>query len=196
METLIIILIVVMIAQTCVFIYGNFFDISRNRESSANMEVVKGAQANFLDEKAAFKKNLDAKDHVIEKWIERANKLEFELDELRKVNGLLKNRTAYIEGLKDSFNQQAEYLWEKDALAGEVDDRTQVRCFVEGMKAGAEWICGAVGVDVRFEIDGRFDAETFKPKTPVGRCDDPSDGRSTTGKRKPRKNGKGDQKKV
>ena len=50
METLIIILIVVMIAQTCVFIYGNFFDISRNRESSANMEVVKGAQANFLDE--------------------------------------------------------------------------------------------------------------------------------------------------
>lgn len=176
METLIIILIVVMIAQTCVFIYANFVSISREREARTNTEILNGAQKNFLDEKGQYKENLKVKDKIIEQWYDRANKLEFELAEARKVNGLLKNRTAYVEGLKDSFNQQAEYEWEKDSMEGEVDDRTQRRCFVEGMKAGAEWICEAVGVDVKFEIDGRFDEETDKPKTPIGRCDEPADG--------------------
>lgn len=94
------------------------------------------------------------------------------------MNGLLKNRTAHVDGLKDSFNQQAEYEWEKESMEGEVDDRTQRRCFVEGMKAGAEWICKAVGVDVKFEIDGRFDSETFRPDPSIGigRCDEPADG--------------------
>ena len=176
METLIIILIVVMIAQTCIFTYANFIDLSHRRESCANMEILNGAQANFLDEKEQFREHLEAKDRVIQQLADRANKLEFELAEARKVNGLLKNRTFHIEGLKDSFNQQAEYEWGKDMIEGEADDRTKRRCFVEGMKAGAEWICDAVGIDVKFDIDSRFDEETDKPKTPIGRCDEPADG--------------------
>lgn len=157
METLIIILIVVMIAQTCIFIYANFVSIAKQKADMANAEILNGAQKNFLDEKEQYKENLKAKDEIIELWYDRANKLEFELAEARKVNGLLKNRTAYVEGLKDSFNQQAEGEWEANELKAEIGEWTHRRCFAEGMKAAAEWICKAVGVDVKFEIDGRFD---------------------------------------
>ena len=159
MKTLIIILIVVMIAQACIFIYANFIDISRSRESSANTEILKDSMNNFLDEKEQFKENLKAKDEAIRWWFDRANKLDFELAEARKVNGLLKNRTFHVEGLKDSFNLQAEGSWEADATCADIGEWTQRRCFVEGMKAGAEWVCKAVGVDVTFDIDGRFDDE-------------------------------------
>ena len=40
METLIVILIVVMIVQTCIFTYANFVDLSQKRESAANMAVL------------------------------------------------------------------------------------------------------------------------------------------------------------
>jgi hypothetical protein len=73
-----------------------------------------------------------------------------------KDNGLLKNRTAYIEGLQDSFNQQAEGEWENIAIFAEARKDSQRRCYVEGMKAGAEWICKAVGVKAEFVIDDRF----------------------------------------
>lgn len=180
MEILIIILIVLMIAQTVLFIYNNIIDKAAQRQAVVFQEQVKNAQLDYTQEKEQMRKNYKAKDHVIEEWIKRANKLSYELDEARKVNGLLKNRTANVEGLKDSFNQQAEGEWEKDSMEGEADDRTKRRCFVEGMKAGAEWICGAVGIDIRFEIDGRFDEQTYKPNTPVGRCDDPADGNGVT----------------
>ena len=157
METLIIILIVVMIAQACIFIYANFIEVSRQRELCANAEIIEGAQNNFLDERAQYKRNLEMKDHVIQQWIDRANKLDFELAEARKVNGLLKNRTAYVEGLKDSFNLLAENEWEGIAPLAKAGDISQRRCFVEGVKIGAKWICKAVGVKVEFEIDGRFE---------------------------------------
>ena len=77
---------------------------------------------------------------------------EFALDEARKVNGLLKNRTAYVEGLKDSFNQQAEAAWENRGYI-EVKEHQERLRFVEGMKAGAEWVAECVGIKVEFDIE-------------------------------------------
>jgi hypothetical protein len=156
METLIIILIVVMIAQTVLFIYNNIIDKAAQKQAVAFQEQVKNAQLDFTQEKEQMRKNYEAKDEIIKQWIDKCNKLDFELSEARKVNGLLKNRTAYIEGLQDSFNQQAEGEWESVAIFAEAEKKSQRRCYVEGMKAGVEWICGAVGVKAEFEIDDRF----------------------------------------
>lgn len=155
METLIIILIVVMIAQTVLFIYNNIIDKTAQKQAVAFQEQVKNAQIDFTQEKEQMRKNYLAKDEIIKQWIDKCNKLDFELSEARKVNGLLKNRTAYIEGLKDSFNQQAEGNWDA-AVFADIKEKSQRRCYVEGMKAGAEWVCGAVGVKAEFEIDDRF----------------------------------------
>ena len=156
METLIIILIVVLIAQTVLFIYNNIIDKAAQKQAVAFQEQVKNAQIDFTQEKEQMRKNYEVKDEIIKQWIDKFNRCDFELSEARKVNGLLKNRTAYIEGLKDSFNQQAEGEWENIAIFAEARKDSQRRCYVEGMKAGAEWICQAVGVKVEFEIDDRF----------------------------------------
>lgn len=161
---MIIILIVVMIVQTCVFIYSNFIDINKVRDSRANAEIVADAQKNFIQEKSRLQMMCDAKDDATKQWIDKYNLVVRQLDEARKVNGLLKNRTAYIEGLKESFNHQAEGEWDSVTVFAEANKKSQRRCYVEGMKAGAEWICNAVGVKTEFEIDGRFDDEPDKGK--------------------------------
>lgn len=153
MQTLIIILIVALIAQTCVSIYANFIDMSEKRINAANAGIVSGAQKRFFQDTETYKSNLAIKDEIIKQWIDKFNKADFELAEARKVNGLLKNRTAYVEGLKDSFNRQAEALWENRGYIEE-GDKERMR-FVEGMKAGAEWVAECVGVKVEFEIDDR-----------------------------------------
>lgn len=150
---MIIILIVALIAQTCVFIYANFIDMSEKRANAANAETVSGAQKRFFQDTETYKHNLEVKDEIIKQWIDKFNKADFELAEARKVNGLLKNRTAYVEGLKDSFNRQAEALWENRGYIEE-GDKERMR-FVEGMKVGAEWVAECVGVKVEFEIDER-----------------------------------------
>jgi hypothetical protein len=157
METLIIILIVVMIAQTVLFIYSNFIDIDKVRESRANAEIVAETQKDFIQEKTRLRMLCDAKDNATKQWIDKYNLAASQLAEARKVIGLLKNRTAHIEGLKDSFNQQAEGEWDCIAVFAEACNKSQRRCYVEGMKTGAEWICDAVGVKIEFDIDGRFD---------------------------------------
>lgn len=153
---MIFILIVVMIAQTVLFIYNNIIDKTAQKQAVAFQEQVKNAQIDFTKEKEQMRKNYEAKDEIIKQWIDKCNKLNFELSEARKVNGLLKNRTAYIEGLRESFNQQAEGEWDSVSIFAEACKKSQRLCFVEGMKAGAEWICNAVGVKAEFEIDDRF----------------------------------------
>ena len=155
METLIIVLIVAVIAQTCVFIYANFIDVNNKRERASALELMTNQHADFLREKENFLKILRAKDEIIKQWIDKVNKLDFELDETRKVNGLLKSRTAYIEGLEDSFNQQAEAVWGIRRQITNIEHLAPRIQFVEGMKAGAEWLAECVGVKVVFEIDDR-----------------------------------------
>jgi len=163
METLIIILIVAMIAQTCVFIYANFIDNANNRAVAANNEIVKVAQQRFLQDTETYKHNLEAKDEILNQWIDKYNKCAFELDEARKVNGLLKGRTFFVEGLKDSINQVAENSWELRKYDPTKEGQDNRQCFAEGVKVGAEWLAGCVGVKVKFELDGRFDKQPTPP---------------------------------
>lgn len=134
METLIIILIVAMIAQTCVFIYAIFIDNANNRAVAANNEIVKTVQQRFLQDTETYKKNLEARDGILKQWIDKYNKCAFELDEARKVNWLLKNRTACIEGLKDSINQVAENSWDLRKYDPTKDGQDNRQCFAEGVK--------------------------------------------------------------
>ena len=156
MQTLIIILIVVLIAQTSVFIYANFIDVNNKRERASAQELLTNQYADFLREKENFQKILRAKDEIIKQWIDKVNKLDFELVEARKVNGLLKGRTFHIEGLKDSINTVAENGWDLHEYDPTFKDKTPRQCYAEGVKAGAEWIADCVGVKVKFELDERF----------------------------------------
>lgn len=154
METLIVILIVVMIAQTVLFTYNGILEKTSQKQALTFQEQVKNAQINFTAEKEQMRKNYEAKDEIIRQWIHKCNKLDFELSEARKVNGLLKSRTACVEGLQDSFNQQAEDVWRNRGYIEPKGNQERLR-FVEGMKAGAEWVAECVGIKVEFEIDDR-----------------------------------------
>lgn len=154
METLIVILIIVMIAQTVLFIYNDILEKTSQKQALTFQEQVKNAQIDFTAEKEQMRKNYEAKDEIIRQWINKCNKLDFELSEARKVNGLLKSRTACVEGLQDSFNQQAEDVWRNRGYIEPKGNQERLR-FVEGMKAGAEWVAECVGIKVEFEIDDR-----------------------------------------
>jgi len=154
METLIVILIVVMIAQTVLFIYNDILEKTSQKQVLTFQEQVKNAQIDFTAEKEQMRKNYEAKDEIIRQWINKCNKLDVELSEARKVNGLLKSRTACVEGLQDSFNQQAEDVWRNRGYIEPKGNQERLR-FVEGMKAGAEWVAECVGIKVEFEIDDR-----------------------------------------
>ena len=165
MQTLIIILIVVLIAQTIYSIYVTFIDASNKRQQAAAQELLTNQHGDFLREKENFQKILKARDETIKLWIDKVNKLDFELAEARKVNGLLKNRTFHIEGLKDSINNVAENGWDLHEYDPTFKDKTPRQCYAEGVKAGAEWIADCVGVKVKFELDGRFDEDDTQRTT-------------------------------
>lgn len=156
MQTLLIILVVTMIIQTVLFVISNFIERRRDDQMANASKIWEEAQRNFFAEKEQMRKNCDAKDEIIRQCIKKCNYLDSELTEARKVNGLLKNRVAFIEALKDSFNQQAEAEWDSVDVFAEAKRVSQRRCYVEGMKTGAEWICQALGIKVEFEIDDRF----------------------------------------
>ncbi len=65
METLIIILIVVMIAQTMLFIYSNFIDLSARRNQAAAQEALTNAHADYCNEKKRFGEIIAKKDETI-----------------------------------------------------------------------------------------------------------------------------------
>jgi hypothetical protein len=60
MQTLIIILIVVLIAQTVIFTYSNIVDDKRNKQLTSFQEQMKNAQADYIQEKRNFEKILNA----------------------------------------------------------------------------------------------------------------------------------------
>ena len=66
MEILIVILIVVMIAQSVLFIYSNFIDLSNKRKEAALTEQLSMITAEFANEKRRFLEMIDMRDQHIE----------------------------------------------------------------------------------------------------------------------------------
>lgn len=161
MKTLIIVLIIVMIIQTCVFIYANFIAAYDRREQVANVEILNSAQQNFVAEKERFLDIIKTKEKTILEWASRAHKLDIELGYVKKANGLLMNKTNYVEGLKDSFDEQLQREYKAflcaDILHDVVDKQDIERIvYAYGFMAAANWVAKCVGVDVNFEIDKRI----------------------------------------
>lgn len=83
MQTLIIILIVVLIAQTCVVIYANFFDLSRARQYASTQEMMTNTQSSFLAEKSRLQECIDNRDKELARTVKLYNQLYQEYNEIR-----------------------------------------------------------------------------------------------------------------
>lgn len=75
METLVIILIIVLIVQTCVFIYSHFIDIANNRLAAASQQMVANTQEAFLAEKQRLQECIDNRDRTIKEWVQKYESL-------------------------------------------------------------------------------------------------------------------------
>ena len=75
MQTLIIILIVVLIAQTCVFIYANFIDISNKRNAADTQKMITDAQSCYLADKARLQMCVDNREMQVHEWAKKYNEL-------------------------------------------------------------------------------------------------------------------------
>ena len=83
MQTLIIILIVVLIAQTVIFTYSNIVDDKRNKQLTSFQEQMKNAQADYIAEKRKFEKIIDGRDDTIHELIAQRNVIYAEREKLK-----------------------------------------------------------------------------------------------------------------
>ena len=99
MKALIIILIVVLIAQTCVFIYAHFIDIANNRLAAASQQMVASAQEAFLSEKQRLQECIDNRDRTIKEWVKKYEALASQQSYLiGQYNKLKEEHTLIING--------------------------------------------------------------------------------------------------
>ena len=104
METLIIILIVVMIAQTMLFIYSNFIDLSARRNQAAAQEALTNAHADFCNEKKRFGEIIAKKDETIRELTSNKVKMQAEIIERGK-------RIRHLEDIVLKPDEQMLIVW-------------------------------------------------------------------------------------
>jgi hypothetical protein len=83
MQTLIIILIVVLIAQTIYSIYVNFVDHTREKQTAIFTEQMKNAHADYANEKVRLQKIIDNRDDNIRELIVQRNAIYAECEKLK-----------------------------------------------------------------------------------------------------------------
>lgn len=104
MKTLIIILIVVMIAQTVLFIYSNIIDLTNRRSQTAAQEVMKNAHADFCNEKKRFAEILAKKDETIRELTSDKVKMTAEIIERGK-------RIKHLENDVLNPDEKMQVVW-------------------------------------------------------------------------------------
>lgn len=112
MQTLIIILIVVLIAQTCIFIYSNFIDLSNKRNAADTQKMITDAQNCYLTDKARLQQCIDNRDRDIHEWAKKYNDL------VGKFNAL----GAEYEKLKKTIDIEDEQHKQPYLTAEQEDD--------------------------------------------------------------------------
>ena len=111
METLIIILIVTMIAQTVLFVYSNFIDLSNNRQSRDVQEVIKNQHADFLNEKQRYEILNDELQKRANRLLRQRDGLFAQVQMLKKVIGRTKENPAFMQELTDQVaDLVADYM--------------------------------------------------------------------------------------
>ena len=83
MEVLVIILIVVLIAQTIYGIYLNFVDHTKERQAAALVEQVKNAHADYCNEKMRLQKIIDNRNEDIRELTAQRNAIYAECEKLK-----------------------------------------------------------------------------------------------------------------
>ena len=83
MEVLVIILIVVLIAQTIYSIYVNFVDHTREKQAAIFTEQMKNAHADYTNEKVRLQKIIDNRDDNIRELIVQRNAIYAECEKLK-----------------------------------------------------------------------------------------------------------------
>ena len=83
MQTLIIILIVVLIAQTIYSIYVNFVDHTREKQTAIFTEQMKNVHADYANEKVRLQKIIDNRDDNIRELIVQRNAIYAECEKLK-----------------------------------------------------------------------------------------------------------------
>ena len=83
MEVLVIILIVVLIAQTIYSIYVNFVDHTREKQTAIFTEQMKNAYADYANEKVRLQKIIDNRDDNIRELIVQRNAIYAECEKLK-----------------------------------------------------------------------------------------------------------------
>ena len=83
MTTLLIILIVVLIAQTIYSIYLNFVDHTKEKQATAMVEQVKNAYKDYTNEKVRLQKLIDGRDETIRDICNQRNALYADCEKLK-----------------------------------------------------------------------------------------------------------------
>ena len=111
METLIIILIVTMIAQTVLFVYSNFIDLSNRRQSRDVQEVMKNQHADFLNEKQRYEFLNDELQKRVNRLLRQRDGLFAQVQMLKKVIGRTKENPAFMQELTEQVaDLVADYM--------------------------------------------------------------------------------------
>lgn len=82
MEILIIILIVVLILQSGLYVYGHFFDIHANKENDAALSMMDTALKQYSSNIVSLQKQLQGRDDSIAQWSKNYNDLTKKFNQL------------------------------------------------------------------------------------------------------------------
>ena len=92
MQILIIILIVVLIAQTSVFIYANFIDLSNKRNAADTQKMITDAQSCYLADKARLQMCVDNREQQVHEWSKKYSELAQKYNQLGHIYEELKKK--------------------------------------------------------------------------------------------------------
>ncbi len=142
MQALIIILIIVLIAQTCVFICANFFDLSRARQYASTQEVIANLQSSFLAEKSRLQECIDNRDKELARTVKLYNQLFLDYK-------ILKNCTKESEPHYCPTIDQIKSVYSAAGVMEQMNEHTDAKNLNELWEGLKKWHMQNGGEDIK-----------------------------------------------